>query len=403
MRPAWTPPPTLLAALGACALASWWWLGHVDGPADVAASDPAPRLDAVAFADLPGWRADDHEAAWGAFRRSCARIDATAKGTAARQGTRGALLAVCRRALALGEPVTGGAARDFFEAEFVPYRVADPGSGGFLTGYFEPELAGARQPTARYTVPLYARPDDLVTRGSELERAALNDELTAARRTDAGLRSYPTRREIEQGALAGRGLELAFLADPVDAFILHVQGSGLIALDDGRQVRVAYAAKNGHPYTSIGRLLVQRGEVALEDMSLETLKEWLRANPDRGRKLMWENESFIFFRELSADLAARGPEGAQGVALTPGRSLAVDGSIHALGLPIWVESPELDVHGAPGFRRLMIAQDVGSAIRGAERGDIFWGSGAEAGRIAGRTRHAGRFAVLLPKAAEPGP
>jgi membrane-bound lytic murein transglycosylase A len=230
-------------------------------------------------------------------------------------------------------------------------------------------------------------------------RARFNDRLTAMRETGDGLVPYFTREEIDRGALAGRGLEILYLADPVELFFMQVQGSGRVRLPDGTRLRLGYAGKNGYPYTSIGKLLLERGEGKANGMSMQVLKDWLCADAPRGQRLMWENRSYVFFRELDGREAQDGPIGAAGVALTPGRSLAVDASYHALGLPIFVEAETLvGSDGAP-FRKLMIAQDVGSAIRGPERGDIFWGSGEAAGAIAGSTLAPARFIVLLPNQA----
>jgi membrane-bound lytic murein transglycosylase A len=227
-------------------------------------------------------------------------------------------------------------------------------------------------------------------------RALYNDGLSVMRKSGEELVPYYTRGEIDAGALAGRGLELLYLDDPVELFFMQIQGSGRVRLTDGTWVRLGYAAKNGHSYTSIGRLLAERGEKAPGGLTMEGLKWWLRADPGRGRALMHENKSYVFFRELPKGEAGEGPVGAQGVPLTPGRSLAVDASYHALGTPIFVTAPDLAAGGAP-FRRLMVAQDVGSAIRGLERGDIFFGTGEAAGAIAGTTKHKARFYVLLPK------
>jgi membrane-bound lytic murein transglycosylase A len=205
---------------------------------------------------------------------------------------------------------------------------------------------------------------------------------------------YPTRRDIEQGALAGQGLELVWLADPVDAFVLHVQGSGTVVVEGGGSIRLTYDGKNGHPYTSIGRVLIDRGDMPAEGLTLDRLIDWLRADPARARELMWQNASFVFFRELTDGEA--GPLGADRTPLTPGRSLAVDASHHVLGLPIFVDAPSLLLDGRP-MQRLMIAQDVGSAIRGPERGDIYVGSGDGAGRRAGAIKHPARFFVLRPR------
>ncbi len=219
--------------------------------------------------------------------------------------------------------------------------------------------------------------------------------LTAMRKTDDGLVPFYTREEIDKGALAGRNLELVYL-DPVELFFMQVQGSGRVRLPDGTHVRLGYATKNGHPYTSIGKKLVDLGEGKPKSMSMQGIKAWLHADPERGKKLMWENKSYVFFRLLDEKEGEDGPIGAQSVSLTPERSLAVDPSFHALGLPIFVEAPELTKPDGTPFRRLMIAQDVGSAIKGPERGDIFWGSGDGAGAIAGTTLAPAHFIVLKP-------
>lgn len=362
-------------------------------------------LEPLTFNDLAGWAEDNHGAAFAAFRRSCERIDEVDKARAAsgQDAEPHTLSRICQDALALDADISAETARGFFETHFTPHRVGEADDEGFLTGYFEPVLPGSRTRTKRFTVPVYARPDDLVSLAPDTDRARLNDQMTAGRQAGDAIVPYATRREIEEGALAGRGLELLYLADPVEAFFMHIQGSGRIALEDGTTVRLSYAAKNGHAYTGIGRILVERGEITREAMTADALKTWLTANPDEGRALMWENRSYIFFRELEGEAAALGPIGAQRATLTDGRSLAVDTEFHALGTPVWVAAPTLDVHGASGFHRLMVAQDVGSAIRGPQRGDIYWGSGDAAGAIAGATRHKGRFFVLLPKDAAAKP
>ncbi|MGI9385270.1 MAG: murein transglycosylase A [Methyloligellaceae bacterium] len=361
-----------------------------------------PRFVPRAFAELPQWAADRHGKAFAAFRLSCARIDWVARERASEAGgtAKGEphpFLAVCLRALAHGEGIADAQAKAFFESHFVPHEVVQPDGDGFLTGYFEPELRASRTPSDTFYVPVYGKPDDLTVLVPDEKRGTLSDQMTAGRKTSDGVKPYPTRKAIEQGALRGRGLEIVFLDDPVAAFIMHVQGSGRAVLADGTVLRLSYAAKNGHPYTSIGRLLIERGEIGKDEMSLDTLTGWLRAHPKQARELMWENRSYIFFKEVVGQDSTAGPLGAQNVALTAGRSLAVDPGFHELGTPIWVSAPDLDAHGAASFHRLMVAQDVGSAIKGPERGDIFWGSGEAAGSIAGRTRHTGRFYVLLPR------
>jgi membrane-bound lytic murein transglycosylase A len=254
---------------------------------------------------------------------------------------------------------------------------------------------GSRRRDGRFQYPVYRRPDDLVPLVPDKYRARFDEQLTAMRRGGEELVPFYTRAEIEDGALEGEDLEILYLDDPVDLFFMQVQGSGLVRLDDGSQTRLTFAGKNGHPYSSIGKLLLERGEVAPDAAGMEEVKAWLRADPERGKRLMRENRSYVFFRELWAD--EEGPLGAEGVPLSPGRSLAVDASIHPLGTPIFVTVPDLTDADGKQFQRLMIAQDVGSAIKGPRRGDIFFGSGEAAGRIAGNTRHAARFIILLPR------
>jgi membrane-bound lytic murein transglycosylase A len=305
----------------------------------------------------------------------------------------------CRAALARSRrSVRQGEARAFFEHHFEPYSVVEQDGGGLLTGYFEPVLHGALTRTERFQVPVYRRPPDLVTVVPEDLRGQPGVGFTHMRKcADGTLEAYHTRAEIESGALAGSGLELCWLEDPVDAFFLQVQGSGLVLLADGGRVRLTYDGKNGHPYTSVGRRLIDQGEIEARAMSLDRLGAYLRADGTRGRVAMQANASFVFFRAM----AENGDEGARGVLdtpLTPGRSLAVDASVHPLGAPVFVDAPTLrNVRSGRPFRRLMIAQDVGSAIRGRQRGDIFVGSGGRAGRIAGAIKHACRFFVLLPR------
>jgi membrane-bound lytic murein transglycosylase A len=289
----------------------------------------------------------------------------------------------------------------FFEHFFTPHEVVHQSASGFVTGYYEPIVEGSRDRTARFNVPLYRRPPDLENIVPDAERARPDVPYTHMRRGPAGLEPYATRAEIEAGALAGKGLELMWLADPVDAFFAQVQGSLRVRLPDGTLVALTYDGKNGHPYSSVGKLVIDRGEIGSEDMTLDRLGAWLRADPERGRKAMQHNASFVFFREADGVLAGYA-QGALGTALVPGRSLAVDTAFHSLGTPIYIDAPHLRHWGkhAP-FRRLMVAHDVGSAIRGPERGDIYFGSGAEAGQRAGMTKHRAKFYVLLPRGPSP--
>ncbi|MCP4327016.1 MAG: murein transglycosylase [Alphaproteobacteria bacterium] len=367
-----------LLALGACDGAE---VATPEHPADTAFSGAI--FTAVDFDDLPGWRDDALGEAVGAFVVSCAKFDTLpadrALGPDPRSGRVGDWQLVCDRAqdLSVSAPaVDDGAARALFENQFRPYRVASPhGGSGKFTGYYEAELRGARARSGRYRVPIYGPPDDLV----------------AASGGAAAAVPYADRNAIEAGYLDGRDLELLWVDDPVDAFVLHIQGSGRVILDDGTVVRVGYAGNNGHGFVAIGRLMLDRGLIGPEDANMPAIRAWLRANPVEARLLMAENPRYIFFREI----VGAGPIGAQGVALTPARSLAVDRAFLPLGAPLWLDTTWPGEDGKP-LRRLMVAQDTGSAITGAVRGDFYWGSGAEAFELAGRMNQPGAYYILLP-------
>ncbi|MDX2290356.1 MAG: MltA domain-containing protein [Hyphomicrobiaceae bacterium] len=351
------------------------------------------QLLPVEFSDVEGWERDDHAAAFAAYLGSARVISEKDDGDCAVRTAKQAL-----RSAAAG--TSRADARRFFESNFRPFRLRNQREAGLLTGYYEPEIAASKATSSAFPVPIYARPSDLVNLVAEADRGARAHEgLTHARQTaDGGLEPFPTRAEIEQGALAGLGLELFHAADAVDVFMMQVQGSGLLRLPDGRGVRVTYDGKNGHPYTSIGRYLIDQGQFTPETTTLQALVSWLKSTPERARDVMRQNKSYVFFRIV-------GPEettsalGVQGVPLSAGRSLAVDTAFHALGTPIWVSSPTLSHAHATGqpFARLMVAHDVGSAIRGPQRGDVYFGSGAAAGHRAGLTKHPARFTVLLPR------
>jgi membrane-bound lytic murein transglycosylase A len=372
--------------------------------AQPAAKQPDAKLERVTFADLPGWERDDHLAAFKTFVRSCDAVGKAADKPATNKAApqcrvpAGNLAAVCRAAQAIASP-SKASAKAFFETQFVPHRIVQQKPKGLLTGYYEPVMEGSRTAQGKFQTPVYKRPPDLVNVVDEADRASKPDGLTHVRQTSAGVSPYPTRAEIDQGALAGKGLELLYLEDPVEVFFMHIQGSGRIHLTDGTTVRINYDGKNGHPYKSIGRYLIDSGLLEANKVSMAALGKWLRADKARGQQVMWQNQSFIFFRELAND--AEGPMGAMSVGLTPGRSLAVDTGYHTLGTPLYVSAPELGHATKEGsFNRLMVAQDVGSAIKGPERGDIYFGSGDEAGKLAGVTKHEGNFFVLLPTSAQ---
>lgn len=355
-----------------------------------------PNFVPIPFEQVPGWSGDDHRAALGALRRSCQAI--LKRRRTGDDPIREGLSAACRGAARLASQPSRAEARAFFERYFSAHKV-EGGEPGLLTGYYEPELHGARTRDERYRIPVLRRPPGYVSLIDDAMRGALNGKLTSAQETKDGLKPWPDRKSIEQGALDAMGLEILFLEDPVETFFMHIQGSGRVRLRDGSTVRLSYAGKNGHPYTAIGKDLIERGAIRREQMSAQAIKQWLKDNPKAGRELMWTNKSYIFFREIAGMGEADGPIGAQGVNLTEQRSLAVDAAYYRLGTPIFVVADDLRTPKAPGsgFRRLMIAQDVGSAIKGVQRGDIFWGSGAQAGEIAGHTKHRGTFYVLLPR------
>jgi membrane-bound lytic murein transglycosylase A len=353
---------------GATGEALWLWQ-HGETPAEPLPAEP------ICFDDIQGWRDDDHSAALDCYMRS---VDlAAGPFPKPRVDCLSVLLADRSKA------------RSFFEDNFTPFcMLAKP---DLLTSYFEPVLRGSRTPSARFRIPVYRRPPDLQPLPHGHPLAAMG--LTAGRKAEGGFVAYPSRAEIEAGAIQSQSLEILYLDDAIDAFVMHVQGSGCIAFEDGTTARLTFDGKNGHPYRSIAKLLIERGKLTAEDADLSGMIAWLRARPDRCSVLN-ENKSYIFFRQLAA--GAAGPRGSLGVELYSGRSLAVDPLYHTLGMPIWVSAPQFIFEGRP-FRRLGVAQDTGSAIRGPQRGDIFAGSGDEAGRIAGRIRHPSESILLRPR------
>jgi membrane-bound lytic murein transglycosylase A len=288
------------------------------------------------------------------------------------------------------------AARAYFERWFQPFAAFNNDQAeGLFTGYYEASLNGSRSRSARYATPLHARPDDLVMVDVGDFREHLKGERIAGRVRDGRLKPFEQRAEIVSGALDARALEIVWVDNPVDAFFVQIQGSGRIALDDGSEIRVGYAGQNGHPYTAIGKVLIESGALTREAVSMQSIRTWLEANPARADEVMNQNRSYVFFDVLDGD----GPLGAQGIALTDGRSLAVDRKFLPLSVPIWLDTvaPLPDGSGEQSLRRLMIAQDTGGAIRGPVRGDVFWGHGDDAAAIAGHMKSRGRYYLLLPK------
>lgn len=302
------------------------------------------------FQDLEGWAQDDHAAALQTFRETCIDMKPSDWQT------------LC----AAAQDQTN--AKLFFELFFRPVLITN-GKDALFTGYFEPELNGSRYPTPKYRYPVYKQPPE-------------------ARSTTTWL----SRRDIlESGVMDDRGLEIAWVDDPVELFFLQIQGSGRIRLPNGEHIRVGYGGSNGHNYRSIGVELVRRGVYQAHQVSAQVIKNWVRRNPIDGKELLYHNPSYVFFRVVNQVSADRGPLGAMNRSLTPMRSVAVDPAFVPLGAPVWLEK-----EGTRRMRRLMIAQDTGSAIKGAQRADVFVGTGDEAGRVAGRMKDRGRMAVLMP-------
>jgi membrane-bound lytic murein transglycosylase A len=387
-------PPAPPAAAPACAAAA---------PCPVCPACPAvtpepPKtktLEAVSWTELPGWTDDDPRAAWETFLRSCTRLKAQS---------------AWRESCALAEQLPAAASvRAFFEGQFRPFRVAnaDGSVEGLATGYYEPLLRGSRRKEGPYRYPLYAAPADLLIvdlaeTNPELKHLRLRGRLEGRR-----VLPYYPRAEIERGLPALAGKELLWLDDPVDLFFLQIQGSGRVRLPTGELVRIGYADQNGQPYKSIGRYLVEQGELKLEQASMQGIKAWGAANPLRLEALLNQNPSYVFFRELpqiEGDEGSKlegaattdGPVGALGVALTPERSIAVDPRYIPLGAPVFLATTWPG--SAQPLARLVLAQDSGGAIRGAVRADYFWGFGDAAGEQAGRMRQSARLWVLLPRA-----
>ena len=319
------------------------------GPGMSQSLPPETPARLVDFAELDGWEDDNHAAALAAFLRTCPDM---------REGEWPALCAVAQ--------TQGDNARAFFELFFRPVLVGGDRPALF-TGYFEPELNGSRSRTLRYRYPIYRTPPEIT-----------------------GL--WHTRAEIEeQGLLEGRGLEIAWIDDPVEVFFLHIQGSGRVRLTDGSMIRVGYGGRNGHEYRSVGQELVRRGVYQPHEVSAQVIQSWVRRNPVAGLELLRHNPSYVFFREVNIDDPSDGPLGAMNRSITPLRTIAIDPDYTPLGAPVWIEKL-----GEDPLNRLMIAQDTGGAIQGPQRADVFYGTGDQAGRNAGRVRDAGRMIVLLP-------
>jgi membrane-bound lytic murein transglycosylase A len=358
----------------------------------------SPLFRPIGFGALPGWNNDDHLPAFSAFRRSA--FQALTKPY--RTGALGVEFPAFAAAFAEARdhpPPDRPAATRFFEQHFVPAKISpDPAKSGFVTGFYEPEADASPVRTDEFSVPLLSRPADLVDVDDTNRPKDMDPYLAFARRTPSGLEEYFDRAAIEKGALANRRLEVAWLAEKVDVFFIHVQGAARLRMSDGSLKRVTYAAKSGQRFTGPGKILADLGEILLEEVTMQSIRAWFRQHPERVDEILQQNRSYIFFREAPVDDAGLGPVAAAKVPLTAGRSIAIDRLLHTFGTPFHIDAPTLTAFGEKPFRRLMIAQDTGSAITGPARGDLFAGSGDAAGEIAGVVRNAADFYALLPKA-----
>lgn len=367
---------------------------------------PGAQLKRLTFGDLNGFAKDNLQEAWPAFLLSCeAMLSETPHqrlGVAYSESQKD----IAKKALKIGLHLTPQEIRVFLEENFIPFLIVpeepkDEAHPAFFTAYYRPEVAASSVATEDFSEPLFARPSDLVTLQPGEDLPGLSGLAAARRREDGTFAPYPTRAEIDSGKLGTLAVPLAYVADAIEAFMIQVQGSARLRFPDGNCVDLTYAGRNGRPYTSIGKILIANGALSLEDMSLARLKAWVRANGqnlgDKGRALLHRNESFVFFSSLPVEDATMEPVAAANVRLTAHRSIAIDRSLWPYGLPVWIEA-DLPWHDGQmnHFRRLMIAQDTGSAILGPARADLYFGTGDEAGVMAGNIRHSGRMIVFLP-------
>ncbi len=349
---------------------------------------PAEKpLQAAEWSDLPGWNEDDPGIVFAALLASCRSLERQAQWHP-----------VCNSARTIDDR-TAPALRAWFEAQFRPWALVNPDGSriGLITGYYEPVLKGSRSESRSYSYPVFGPPDDLIV----VELADLYPELKhlrlRGRIEGRKLVPYYSRAEWTPQESKRSPQALLWIDDPIDLFFMQIQGSGQVQLADGSRVRLNYADQNGHPYRSIGRWLIERGELKAEQASMQGIKTWARANPSRLAELLNANPSLVFFRELPVE--GSGPQGAMGLALTPERSLAVDPRHVPLGAPIWLATTRPNSEQA--LTRLMLGQDTGGAIRGVVRADFYWGSGPDAGLQAGKMRQQGRMWVLMPRSYQP--
>jgi membrane-bound lytic murein transglycosylase len=366
---------------------------------------PETQLEPIDWSALDGWAADDHAAAFATFLASCRPLIRSATPPGETRRMYFALKDVCRRALA-GERLAKEQARLFFERNFRPLRIARLGdSAGFLTGYYEPIVDGSRFPTPVFKVPIYRRPPDLVPPLNSTGPGFPNRGQSLRRTSSGELVPYYDRGQILDGALDGQRLEICWIKDQTEHLVIQIQGSARVRLEDGAVLRINYDSHNGYPYVPVGRILIERNIIPRDEMSMQRIREWMRGDPQGAEEVRRQNRSFVFFRivGLSDGSDEREAVGAQGVPLTAERSIAVDRSLHVYGTPFFIQAalPAENERRTASFDRLMIAQDTGSAIVGPARADIYWGAGERAGQLAGRLRHPGSFAMLVPRELDP--
>ncbi|WP_417414826.1 murein transglycosylase A [Hoeflea sp.] len=359
------------------------------------------------FSTLPGWAEDRPAAAFAAFRRSAAHATTIKSYRTGSLGLSHAEFQPAYAAALAGSASESGylpdaEARSFFETWFRPVAVTPLDDDGLVTGYYEPEVAVSSTPESGYRFPFLRKPENLIkVPDPENPPAGIPVGHAFMLAGADGMDCCPDRQAIESGAFDGKGLEIAWASSRVDVFFAHIQGCARLCFADGRIERITYAAKSGHPFTGIGGLLVKRGEISADTVSMSSIRKWLADHPEQSEKLTWENRSFIFFEKAAVENDFLGPVAAAKVPLEPGRSLAVDRHIHTFGTPIFVSAPELEDFDEPRpFARLMIAQDTGTAIVGPARGDLFAGCGSEAGEKAGSIKASARFVILAPVGSE---
>lgn len=359
------------------------------------------RLKPASFEELPGWEVDDPRDVLPAMRACLVHITEVKPYRTGSLGLTAKDLLPLLETARTFEPEDAGTARMFFEEHCRPFRIetAD-GSAGLVTAFYEPEVVVSDKPDQTYRYPFYRRPVDLVDIDDVNRPSTIDSSYVFARKRDGVITLYPERRAIDEGYLEGQGLEIAWAESKVDVFFAHVQGAARLRYPDGSLRRITYAAKAGHPFSGIGRLLIDLGEIRPAAISMQSIRAWLAAHPQRVDEILWHNRSYIFFREAEVDDLAKGPIAAAKVPLVAGRSLAVDRMIHTFGFPFFIRAEKLTrLDGGQPFARLMLALDTGSAIVGPARGDIFTGSGDDAGEQAGAVRNEADFYILIPKQA----